>query len=189
MAAGCSKSQSCLVPGNRSAVARARLPFRSVNRAEAPGYQSGLQRHHLLPCQALGKGGFAAFFAAVGPDRIGFDDFRRNGLLLPANDTAAVRLGLPLHRGPHRTYNELVFERLGRIEATWSNARLRSPEDANADALARITLLQGALRRRLLAERRPFRLNRLDRPPPQDFAMLDAMAAQLWVATGAVPSG
>ena len=37
----------------------------------------------------------------VGTERIGFDDFRSNGLLLPANDTAAVRIGLPLHRGPH----------------------------------------------------------------------------------------
>ena len=47
----------------------------------------------------------------------GFDDFRRNGLLLPANDAAAIRLGLPLHRGPHHSYNELVFERVGQIEA------------------------------------------------------------------------
>jgi A nuclease family of the HNH/ENDO VII superfamily with conserved AHH len=165
--------------------ARARLPFRSVNRADAPGYQPGLQRHHLLPCQALGRRSFAAFLAVIGPERIGFDDFRHNGLLLPANDTAAVRLGLPLHRGPHRTYNELVFDRLGSIEATWSGSRLRFPEAATVDALARIALLQAALRRRLLAERRPFRLNRRDRPLPQDFAMLDAMAAQLWTATGA----
>jgi len=168
---------------------RARLPFRSVNRAGAPGYQPGLQRHHLLPCQALGQRSFTAFIAALGHERIGFDDFRRNGLLLPANDTAALRLGLPLHRGPHRTYNELVFERLGRIEATWNGARLRFRVVANTDAHARITLQQAALRRRLLAEGRPFRLNRQDRLQPADFSVLDAMAAQLWTATGAASSG
>jgi hypothetical protein len=161
------------------------LPFRSVNRPGLPGYQPGLQRHHLLPCQILVRRSFSPLLAALGSERIGFDDFRRNGLLLPANDTSAAWLGLPLHRGPHRTYNELVFERLGRIEASWSLARRVSADVAAIEALARIALLQGALRRRLLAEGRPFRLNRTTRPATSDFSVLDAMAAQLWPATEA----
>jgi hypothetical protein len=163
---------------------RARLPFRAVNRSGAPGYTPGLQRHHLLPRQLLAHRSFGPMIAALGAERIGFDDFRRNGLLLPANDSAAVRLGLPLHRGPHRSYNELVFERVGQIEARWSAVRPVAPEIALAEALERLTLLQSALRRRLLAERRQLQLNRRDpQRAPSDFAVLDAMAAQLWTET------
>ncbi len=121
----------------------------------------------------------------VGTERIGFDDFRSNGLLLPANDTAALRIGLPLHRGPHRTYNELVIERVGQIEAGWSAQRHRAPEAALLVAMQRLELLQRAMRRRLLdQQRRRFALNRHD-PLGNgvDFAELDAMADQLWPET------
>lgn len=163
---------------------RAQLAFRAVNRADAPDYQPGLQRHHILPRQVLTRPSLAPMFRELGKDRIGFDDFRRNGLLLPANDSAAVRIGLPLHRGPHRTYNELVLERIGQIEAGWAAQRCRTPELALNDALARLELLQRALRRRLLDQRRRLRLNRRD-PLGRgvDFAELDAMAAMLWPAT------
>lgn len=165
-------------------LARTRLPFRAVNRSGSPGYQSGLQRHHLLPRQFIAHRSFTPLIAALGTERIGFDDFRRNGLLLPASDAAALRLGLPLHRGPHRSYNELVFERVGQIEAHWSAVRPRAPEVALAEALERLALLQSALRRRLLAERRQLTLNRRDpQRAPSDFAVLDAMAAQLWAET------
>jgi len=123
-------------------------------------------------------------FAVIGRERVGFDDFRANGLLLPATDDATLRTGMPLHRGPHRRYNELVIERVGRIEAHWSQGRVRDPETALAEALDRISLLQSALRRRLLSERRRMLLNRKD-PLGQgiDFAELDAMAEMLWDAT------
>lgn len=114
-----------------------------------------------------------------------FDDFRRNGLLLPASAPAVVRLGLPLHRGPHRHYNELVSERVGQIEASWARIRLHSCENANRQALMRLALLQGALRRRLQDRRRkPLRLNRMD-PLGKgiDFTELDALAESLWKAT------
>ena len=124
-------------------------------------------------------------FDALQCKRIGFDDFRRNGLLLPAEATAARRLALPLHRGPHRAYNELVEERVGQIERDWSTARRRTPDRAAVDALMRLALLQGALRRRLLAAKAP-RL-RLSRQDPLgaglDFTELDAMAEQLWRAS------
>ena len=168
---------------------RAQLSFRAVNRRDAPGYDPGLQRHHILPRQVLTRPSLAPLFRALGKDRIGFDDFRRNGLLLPANDSAAVRIGLPLHRGPHRTYNELVLERIGQIEAGWAAQRCRAPELALGDALMRLALLQRALRRRLLDQRRRMRLNARDpltrQPLGQgvDFADLDAMAALLWPET------
>lgn len=168
---------------------RAQLSFRAVNRRDAPGYDPGLQRHHILPRQVLTRPSLTPLFRALGKDRIGFDDFRRNGLLLPANDSAAVRIGLPLHRGPHRTYNELVLERIGQIEAGWAAQRCRAPELALGDALMRLALLQRALRRRLLDQRRRMRLNARDpltrQPLGQgvDFADLDAMAALLWPDT------
>lgn len=121
---------------------------------------------------------------AVGRERLRFDDFRRNGLLLPANDRAAVRIGLPLHRGPHRDYNAMVIERVGQIEAGWSANRLRAPEVALIEAYQRLELLQRALRRRLLAQQRRLRLNRMDPlGSGVDFSELDAMADLLWPAT------
>ena len=112
-----------------------------------------MQRHHLLPRQLLGQSGTARLLQAVGRDRLRFDDFRRNGLLLPATDGSALRVGLPLHRGPHRSYNELVSERVGQIEASWAHSKPRAPEMALTDALVRLELLQRALRRRLLDQR------------------------------------
>ena len=174
------------MPIEAGGAARSRLPFRAVNRSGLPGFQAGLQRHHLLPQQLLARPCFALLISQLGRERIGFDCFRRNGLLLPANDSAALRLGLPLHCGPHRTYNELVFERVGQIEARWSSARRTRPEAALADALDRLALLQAALRQRLLSERRELQLNRRDphRATP-DFSALDAMAASLWAGTEA----
>jgi hypothetical protein len=143
-----------------------------------------MQRHHLLPRQLLSARWFGALFDRLGRERLGFDDFRRNGLLLPCTDPAAARIGLPLHRGPHGAYNAMVLERVGQIESGWAQRRPHRPEDALEEALMRLALLQQALRRRLLAERRRLRLNRSD---PlgygRDFAELDAMAELLWRET------
>jgi A nuclease family of the HNH/ENDO VII superfamily with conserved AHH len=163
---------------------RQRLSFRAVNQRGSAGYDPGLQRHHILPRQLLGKASFKPLLTALGRDRLGFEDFRRNGLLLPANDDAAVRIGLPLHRGPHREYNALVTERVGQIEAQWSAIRLRTPEAALIEAYQRLELLQRALRRRLLAQQRRLRLNRRDPlGSGVDFSEIDAMAAHLWPVT------
>ena len=146
----------------------------------------GMQRHHLLPKQLLGQRSFGKMFEQIGRERIGFDDFRLNGLLLPSHEEAAQRVRMPLHRGPHRDYNGMVTERVGQIEASWSRMRLLAPEVALDDALMRLDLLQRALRRRLLADDRPrFRLNRHDRiDVTVDFTDLDAMADALWADTG-----
>lgn len=161
------------------------LAFRAVNRRADPGYEPGLQRHHLLPCQLLRLACFRQMLSALGRERVCFDDFRSNGMLLPANDRTSVRTRLPLHCGPHRAYNQLVAERVGQIEAAWALGRARMPETALVDAAARLALLQGALRRRLLEPHRRFRLSRRDPlGSGADFSDLDAMAAQLWGATG-----
>jgi len=107
---------------------RAALSFRAVNLPDTPGYDCGLQRHHLLPRQLRSKRCFDALFHEIGREWPGFDDFRGNGMLLPANDAAALRTGLPLHRGPHRDYNAMVIERVGGGEEDWSNLRRRAPQ-------------------------------------------------------------
>lgn len=163
---------------------RSWLPFRAVNLRDRPGFDPGMQRHHLLPMQLLRQGGTAELFRAVGRDRLRFDDFRRNGLLLPATDGSALRVGLPLHRGPHRTYNELVSERVGQIEAGWARNRSAMPRVAVNDAVLRLELLQRALRRRLLDQRRRIRLSRKDPlGMGTDFTELDALVDDLWPAT------
>ena len=167
------------------AIVRDRLAFRAVNSRSAFDHDPGLQRHHLLPRQLLGQRCFGALFGEIGRDRVGFDDFRSNGLLLPARDDAALRLGLPLHRGPHRDYNEMVIERVGQVEGDWSALRTKAPEIALDQALMRLELLQRALRRRLLDPlRRRLSLNRHDPlGHATDFTELDAMAEALWGAT------
>lgn len=169
------------------AAERARLPFRAVNRRGRPGHDPGLQRHHLLPRQLLSRRCFGRLFDALGCERIGFDDFRANGLLLPASGEAAVRLALPLHRGPHRNYNGMVIERVGQVEGDWARHRGCAPEAALEEALMRLSLLQRALRRQLLSSRRRVVLNRRDPlGTGLDFAALDAMAEQLWAGTQTV---
>jgi hypothetical protein len=163
------------------------ISFRSVNRRDTPNYNPGLQRHHILPRQLLGRRCFGNLFDTIGTQRIGFEDFRSNGLLLPASDTAAVRMGLPLHRGPHQYYNAVVIERVGQVEAGWAALRIRAPEIALDQALMRLDLLQRALRRRLLDPVRRLRLNRHDPLGKDvDFSDLDAMAEALWGASEAM---
>ena len=168
-----------------------KLPFRAVNVPGSAGYRAGMQRHHLLPRQVLSNRGLRSFLDAVGPDRLGFDDFRRNGMLLPATDTCAVQLGLPLHRGPHRAYSELVAERAAQIEAGWSKTRLRDDEQVGYQAIMRLDLLQRALRRRLLdVRRRPLLLNVMDPwGNVAGFSELDAMVDALWSTTGRATTG
>jgi hypothetical protein len=170
---------------------RRRLSFKSINRPGARDYDPGLQRHHLIPRQAQTKPCFASLFNAVGECRIGFDDFRVNGLLLPASDAAALRLAMPLHRGPHRRYSGMVIERIGRVEAAWARDRLRRGLDhACEQALMQLNLIQRALRRRLLqGAAGAFVLSRRDPNCRNvDFSELDAMADLLWTETQSVPS-
>jgi hypothetical protein len=171
---------------SRTRAARRRISFRSINRRGEPGHDPNLQRHHLLPRQLLSKRCFGTMFASIGTGSVGFDDFRANGLLLPASEKAAIRSGRPLHRGPHRIYNEMVIERVGSIEAGWAEQRLKDTEAALEQALMRLALLQRALRRRLLDPGRlAYRLSRRDPLHREaDFSELDAMADALWGETG-----
>nr|WP_183612741.1 AHH domain-containing protein [Novosphingobium hassiacum] len=163
------------------------MPFGSVNVPGQPGYAPELQRHHLIPRQVLGSHALGRMLARLGLDHMGFHDFRRNGLLLPASEVAALRIGLPLHRGPHRSYNDLVIERAGQIEARWSRERAAGSKLADFEALMRFDLLQRALRRKLLDPRSWSRTPLNSRDPALDFSHLDEMADMLWTSTEWTP--
>lgn len=104
-------------------IQRPRIPFRTVNRADRPGYDPQMQRHHLLPFQIMSCRPLRSMIDGLDRRRLGFDDFRINGMLLPAREESALATSLPLHRGPHRQYNALVMERVGQIERDWSARR------------------------------------------------------------------
>lgn len=159
-----------------------------VNRKGSFGYDPALQRHHLLPRQLLRLTAFAEMIDRLGKQRIGFEDFRSNGLLLPAREAAVVRTGLPLHRGPHGQYNEMVIERVGQIECGWQADRRSCADRAGEEALYKLALLQQTLRSRLLeAQGRSLVLNRRDPlGSGYDYTELDAMADRLWTETQAV---
>jgi len=163
-----------------------------VNRPGRLGHDAGLQRHHLLPRQLVGVPALSRLFDRVGHEVIGLEDFRRNGLLLPASEQAARVLGLPLHRGPHRLYNRMVIDRVGLIESSWSRERLRRDDASLLEASFRLRLLQQALRRRLLQPGGRGRVVLNSRDPAladKAFAELDAMADLLWSDVAAVDYG
>ncbi|WP_114519853.1 AHH domain-containing protein [Altererythrobacter sp. ZODW24] len=140
-----------------------------------------MQKHHLVPRQILANRSFGPLFAHIGQGTVGYDDFRRNGVLLPARENAVRRTGLPLHRGPHRVYSEMVAERMGQIEGGWAELRGRAPEVAVEQAIMRLGLLQRALRKRLVTSGgKRLILNRKDPLGTGfDFSTLDAMAELL----------
>ncbi|MEM1051013.1 MAG: AHH domain-containing protein [Pseudomonadota bacterium] len=163
---------------------RDKIPFQSINRSGSYNYDARLQRHHLLPKQLLSKKYFNRLFDCIGRACVGFDDFRFNGLLLPGTELASIQTGLPLHRGPHPIYNDMVIERIGSIESRWDLVRGKDPRTARTEALERMRLLQRALRIRLINERKNLVLNRKDPLGTGfDFDELDAMAEKLWSST------
>ena len=88
---------------------------------------------------------------------------------------------MPLHRGPHRDYNEMVIEKVGRIEQSWSKGRTWSDDARHIDALDRLARLQDRLRLNLLDRRRALHLSSKDpRSSVPDFSRLDALAEDLW---------
>ena len=128
---------------------------------------------------------FATFFDTIGHERIGFEDFRKNGLLLPAKDNAALRMGLPLHRGPHRDYNEIVIERVSEVADSWQERHRIEQDQAGWASLRELGALQQKLRQELLSPTQSrIRLNRYDPlGSGADFAELDEMAETLWKTT------
>lgn len=105
----------------------------------------GFQRHHLIPVNVVQRRVFEPLFLLV--SNVGFDarNFVSNGVLLPASEEAVQQTGLPLHRGPHPQYDQLVSEGLAEISSELDRKADVSP----VAAYRRISELQGLLRRAL----------------------------------------
>ncbi len=130
------------------------LNFRSVNRRASVGYRSGWQRHHLIPYRLAIDPRAGPVLAMLTVYGFSFDDFTRNGVLLPASEAAACRSGLPLHAGPHPRYTRNVAQIVTSIGAETAHPIRR---------LARIFLFQANLRKQLAVPvGLPTRIDRID---------------------------
>lgn len=168
------------------------IPFRSANNRRDPNYEPASQCHHLLPLQLLKMDCFENMFSKLDSNSIGFHDFRTNGLLLPSTEKRSVETGLPLHRGPHNKYNEVVMMRVGAVKRDWSQGRLVDPLKANQIAESRLCWLKAGLRSGLIkqCERSRMTLNRFDPNAiigeGYDFTEMDDMAEIVMGATAGV---
>lgn len=115
----------------------------------APPPQTGFQRHHLIPVALLRRPQMAALFDHLQAEGFALQQFARNGLILPACETAALRSGYALHRGPHHGYSDVVAARVEKVRAHFV---LHAPADlrtARRTAVMRLRLLQDTTRRAL----------------------------------------
>ena len=114
----------------------------------------GFQRHHLIPLEIVRKPHFRDLFNTVRSKGFNPNDFRTNGMWLPATEELAVEYGLAMHRGPHPQYSELVSDWIAQL----ARAQLRHPVELNHLLL----LLQRRLRKFLTNRPSYFLLNRND---------------------------
>lgn len=156
------------------------IAFCRVNRRGQPDFRLACQRHHLLPMALLRRKQFRQFFAELGLCGFEFDDFATNGLLLPTTEAEAMRLGRPLHRGPHPRYNALILTRAERIRA--DHARSAREARDRLISLQRLRLLQDAIRRSLMGAC-VFPVSLHQRDPMRsglNFGTIDEMIEQAW---------
>jgi A nuclease family of the HNH/ENDO VII superfamily with conserved AHH len=99
---------------------------------------AGFHCHHLIPLQLVEQQSFAILFGNLRAH--GFDphSFDTNGMHLPCTEKLAVAFALPLHRGAHPHYNQMVANHLARIAALSTD-----------DALAQTRMLQKLLKQGL----------------------------------------
>lgn len=129
----------------------------------APLPRAGFQRHHLIPIALLRRPQMAAMFDQLQSEGFALQHFALNGLILPACEPAALRLGHALHRGPHHGYSDVVAARVERIRAHFASQITIDPGTARRTALMRLRLLQDVMRRALTDRHRAgFWLNRRD---------------------------
>lgn len=119
----------------------------------------GWHRHHLLPNSLQQYPDLRDFTDALSITGFDLGDFGTNGMFLPADETIASTVHLPLHRGSHHTYNAIVIAALdlvrhgvGRLEPRGQIAALRGLQ-ARLRTMLRTSALNGDV---CLASRDPF---------------------------------
>jgi len=140
------------------------------------------QSHHLVPVGVFSRVGFADHFRALRSEGFDVCDFLQNGIFLPSTEVAAMRCGLPLHRGPHHHYNDLVAHRVAAILRDMESGHRRFA--ARCDAIERLKILTSALRNTLHRRHPLIALNQRDPFASRvDFTELDDACELLWLVT------
>ncbi|MBK6706483.1 MAG: AHH domain-containing protein [Sphingomonadales bacterium] len=143
------------------------LSFREVKRrVRIPGFHC----HHIIPIEIVEKAAFSSFFRRINGLGFDFNDFHQNGMYLPCTEENAAAFRLPLHRGPHPVYNELVSECIADLSGLGCDSQL--------PGLHQLQLaLKAALRKNEVSLRK-------DRRNPfiqsADFESMEIAAYRLW---------
>ncbi len=146
------------------------LSFREMRRRSHP---VGFDCHHLVPVAVIERRSLAITFGKLRSGGFEPQDFITNGMHLPNQDGLALIFNLPLHRGPHRQYNDMVAERIAGLE------RLPTRE-----MLFQVHGLQRALRSGLRGRCKQWVLGKRDPlRPAVDFRRLDLEVELLWGMT------
>jgi A nuclease family of the HNH/ENDO VII superfamily with conserved AHH len=94
--------------------------------------------HHVIPIAVVEHRALARTFGRARSSGFDPQDFATNGMHLPTTEEQSLIFGLPMHRGPHRRYNDIVAFQI----SLWS----KLPPD---EVLAQIHGLQNSLKRGL----------------------------------------
>ncbi len=145
------------------------VSFREARRYRPEGFHA----HHLIPIEVNSMQSLAITIGAT--RAAGFDpnDFRSNGMFLPAIEKNAACFRLPLHRGPHPTYNRLVADRIAELRQL---PPIQLPQALNA--------LQSALRVALRTDQNGLSdVTECKLRTSPDFRKIDGHIDILWSAT------
>lgn len=156
--------------------------MRTFRRGRGHNVPSQHQSHHLIPVGVFSCAAFGHSFERLRGDGFDVSNFVHNGIFLPSTEAAAMRARMPLHRGPHRRYNELVGHRVAAILREMDAGHPHF--HARCDAVERLKLLTAALRNTLHRRHPPISLNQRDPFAGKvDFSDLDSACDMLWSAT------
>ena len=152
------------------AIKAGRVSFRDI-RSRYP--IRGFHCHHLVPIEIVERRVFSTFFGMIRATGFDPDDFLTNGMHLPSTEQQACAFDLPLHRGGHPRYNELVAERISQLTRC-----------GPVDALRGIYGLQQSQRQGLRYAPQKFAKRATRKPGADtDFRRLDAEVEMLWGQT------
>lgn len=130
----------------------------------------GFHCHHIIPIEIVERRSLAVFFGHARAHGFDPNDFSTNGTHLPSTERQAAVFGLPLHRGGHPRYNEMVGDMIApltRMDPVHASAGLWQLQEQLRSAL------RPGLALSLVRGRGCF-------PANADFRRLDAAVDILW---------
>jgi hypothetical protein len=115
-------------------------PFASVNSRGSPNYLDGWHKHHVFTSQCRNDRELHLIFVAMEARGVSLNDFRFNGMLLPAVERESHRANLPLHVVGHKFYNHGLLEHLHQIRRLCDTTKTARGRNFAAAALGLFTL-------------------------------------------------